>query len=75
MNNDTIPPYVLENMGLKTTRQFKSRKRKELREIKNTLAKYHQGCAYCPGYENEITKLGKILKRLEELQSIKEWGN
>ena len=75
MKTEPIPPYVLENMKLKTTRQFKSRKRKELREIKNALAKYHQGCAYCPGYENEINELGKILKKLEELQSIKEWGN
>ena len=74
MKTETIPPDVLKNMKLKTTREFKSRKRKELREIKQALNKYHQGCAYCPGYENEIKELGKILKRLEELQSIKEWG-
>ncbi|MCK5128148.1 MAG: hypothetical protein KAR42_17970 [candidate division Zixibacteria bacterium] len=75
MKTEPIPFYVLEAMKLKTTREFKSHKRKELREIKKALDKYHQGCAYCPGYENEIKELGKILKKLEELQSIKEWGN
>jgi len=75
MKSEPIPPYVLKNMGLKTTREFKSRKRKELREIKRALDKYYQGCAYCPGYENEITQIRNLLKKLEELQSIKQWGN
>jgi len=74
MKTEPIPPYVLENMGLKTTRQFKSRKRKELREIKKAISEYHRGCAYCPCYD-EIAELDKLLDKIQSMQSIKEWGN
>ena len=74
MNNDIVPPYVLKNMNIKTTREFKSRKRKELREIKKAVSEYHRGCAYTPGYD-EINELDKLLNKIQTMQSIKEWGN
>lgn len=70
-----IPKYVLEAMDLKTTRQFKSRKRKELREIEKAVKEYQRGCAYCPGYETGISNLFKSVREIKILQSVKEWGN
>jgi len=69
-----IPKFVLENMSLKTSREFKQLKRKQLREVKMVVDEYMTGCAYCPEYESTIENFFKVLKRMLEVHKVKNWG-
>lgn len=69
-----VPKYILSNLGLKRQREFKSLKRKQLREIIHAVGEYRTGCAACPEYGSDIQLLDQVLKRMKESHSAKEWG-
>lgn len=65
-------PYFLKKG--KTIREWKAKKRKELKEVLKAVSEYQTGCAYCPGYETDTDELFKILKKMKESHSFKNWG-
>ena len=67
------PDWLLLQEGI-TNRQWKSRKRKELKEVIRAFDNYRTGCAYCPGEDGEADQLGKLLEQMKEAHSVKEWG-
>lgn len=69
-----IPKYVLRNMGLRTTREFKNLKRLQVKETIETWEKFIAGCAYVPGFTQNVREITKNLTDLKEKLSIKNWG-
>ena len=69
----TIPKYVLKNSGIKTTREFKQRKRKEIREVIRAMKNFQLGCAHAPGHESFCTAL-KAAEETKDKCSLKNWG-
>ncbi len=72
-----VPKFVLENMGLKTAREFRDLKRKQIKAIKVALGKYQLGCAYCPNYPNNWGNIGKSIQSIQSMEkshSREEWG-
>jgi len=68
----SVPNWLLKKEKL-TQRQWKSRKRQELKEIIKTLSTFHLGCAYVPAYD-EVMEIGKLLAKAKDKLSIKKWG-
>lgn len=69
----TCPKFLRERYGI-TTRQWKSRKRKELREIQKALSAYRIGSAYCPSANNAVVEIKTALDQLAYALSVKQWG-
>lgn len=72
-DNPPIPPHVLKQEGLKTSREWKTLKRRQAKELELALNEFRFGCARCPGYE-EVVQLEKSIERLRETLSVKQWG-
>ena len=68
----SAPKWLLKQEGI-TQRQWKSQKRKELKEVIKTLDTFTLGCAYVPAYD-EINQVGKLLKEAKDKLSVKKWG-
>lgn len=68
-----VPKQVLANMGLSTQRQFKQRKRQELKKLIEAFEEYRLGCAFCP-YDGDAQSIDFYLKRMKQTHSVKEWG-
>ena len=69
----TIPKYVLKNRGIKTTREFKQQKRKEIREAIRAMKNFQCGCANTPGYESYCTAI-EAAEETKDKCSLKNWG-
>ena len=67
------PQWLLKDLGI-TQRQWKSRKRKELKMIIEAYDAYVLGSAYCPSYGKESSALGIVLNMMKNSHSIKGWG-
>jgi hypothetical protein len=64
--------WAAKQQGM-TVRQFKQKKRRDLRAVIAALEEFRFGCMWIPGYEDAH----EILYRIEILRkklSIKEWG-
>lgn len=73
MSKEKTPPkYLLDMLGI-TKREWKQRKRKELKAVMKAINKYQIGCAFCPGYE-EFVDIKDMLEKLIDLHSYKRWG-
>ena len=59
-------------MGV-TQRQFKSKKRQQLKEVERALDEYRLGCAGSPAYPY-IHELENALHAMIDAQSVKNWG-
>jgi hypothetical protein len=69
------PRDILKREGLRTQRQWKSRKRQEFKKVLKAFGIYRFGCAYAPGWvDRDIDKLGVLLESVKEKLSVKEWG-
>lgn len=73
MANDRVPKAVLQAMGLKTQREFKALKRRQLREVLKAFDEYRRGCFYCPGSFNLGGIMDGVRRHLSRL-SVKNWG-
>lgn len=70
-----IPADLLQRNGLKKSRQWKNRKRRELRELCKAFDKFRIGCYYTPsGTNGEVGRVGEILDEWKRQFSQKEWG-
>lgn len=70
---EQIPKYVLDNIGVKTQREFKSLKRQEFKRVQKALREFSAACYFCPDYH----QIGDLLKRADEIEqsiSVKNWG-
>jgi hypothetical protein len=71
MSNANIPKWLLQREGL-TQRQWKARKRREVRELERALGRVLRGCVYTP-----ICGIGVVLATVREWRdavSVKRWG-
>lgn len=66
--------FVLHQCGMRTQRQWKQCKRRQLGRIIRAVDAYRAGCAHCPGYPIDIQLLSSVLARMERSHSVKEWG-
>lgn len=57
-----------------TMRQWKSKKRKELRAVLKAVEEFRLGCAYTPCYPDPAHTLDTLLKEMERKLSVKYWG-
>lgn len=69
-----IPKWLLEQERL-TAREWRQRKRRELRAVIRAMEYVQRGCAYTPDVEGVY--IGEIMSRLRQLARAwaqKEWG-
>lgn len=67
-------------MGLTTDRQYKSLKRKQIRQVIAAIEELQLGCCELPGYNYDHTdclfrKMSDSAKELRERMKVKNWGN
>lgn len=67
------PDWLLKREGI-TNRQWKARKRAELKAVIAAYNVYRMGCAYCPGEDIAVGDLKSALERLKAALSVKSWG-
>ena len=70
-----VPKWALKNMGLRSQREYKSLKRKQVRQVIKEMESLQLGCAYAAGYEDGlIDRINADLKELKERMSVNNWG-
>ena len=67
------PDYALKNMGVKSQRQWRARKRKDLKAAIKAFGEYRRGCAFCPGINGEVGAIETLLASLWESHKEKNW--
>lgn len=68
-----LPDYLLKNMKLSGSREYKTLKRTELREVLKAIDKFRRGCAWIPPL-HEFNLVAANLERMKQAMSVKEWG-
>ena len=68
-----IPRNVLDNLMCRTTRDFRTLKRRQIKTLLSALNELRIGCVYLPGYRH-IGQLADKVKQLHGLLSAKKWG-
>jgi hypothetical protein len=71
MSNAQISKSFLDRKRL-TQRQWKARKRREVRELERALGRVLRGCLYVPIYG--IGGLACAVREWREAVSVKRWG-
>lgn len=66
INNCDIPEL--------TVREWKSRKRKQIREVIKAIKKMRLGCAFFPNGKTEIDELEEKAEQLKRVLSVDNWG-
>ena len=66
------PEWVLERDKI-TQRQWRIRKRKDLKALLAAMKNYRSGCAYCPSQNGEVGALERLLESLWESHKEKNW--
>ena len=69
----TIPRHCLKSADCKTSREFKQKKRKEIREIETAVYDMTRGLGYSPAALDAVRALDKI-RIVKHKLSIKIWG-
>lgn len=71
-----IPRFVLRDTETFTARKWKSLKRQELKRAMKELEDFNSGCYYIPKEAfREYCEAREKLKKVQELLSVKNWGN
>jgi hypothetical protein len=68
-----VDPWILKSTKM-TSRQWKARKRRELRDLKKALHVYRLGCFYTPSKDGEVGQIEDCINSIERAQSVKNWG-
>jgi hypothetical protein len=66
------PEWVLEREKI-TQRQWRIRKRKDLKALIAAMFNYRSGCAYCPNQNGEIGAVGRLLESMWDSHKEKNW--
>ncbi len=72
MLNKIAPEWALKELGI-TQREWKARKRKEMKKILKSMDDFHYGCAYTP-ISSDFCRSIQHIKDLAEHFSVKTWG-
>lgn len=56
-----------------TERQWKTKKRSEMKQLIRTLDVFRAGCAYTPVYQ-EFKAASDVIRKMQEVLSVKSWG-
>lgn len=70
-----LPKHVLKNSKCKTSREWKSLKRKQARAAKKAIGELRSGCAYFPNDSNDVEEAANAVDRVIEDISIDNFGN
>jgi hypothetical protein len=68
-----IPKWLLQQEGI-TVRQWKARKRAQIKAVLKCFDDYRMGCAYTPDGEGEVGQIDKALASIRAKLSVKNWG-
>jgi len=69
-----IKEYILKAMKLKSSREYKVLKRKQIRAVEKAVNDLRTGSVCLPDYPNSITSLSHDVSVLKESMSVKNWG-
>jgi len=72
MKDKIVPKWVLQQDGL-NLRQWKARKREQIKRVEKAFDEFRNGCAYSPGYR-EVQGIQSALFKIIDAQSVKNWG-
>lgn len=67
------PKWLLQREGI-MNRDWKAIKRAELKAVVKAFDVYRSGCAYCPGFEEDVLEFQRILNKMTLSHSAKVWG-
>lgn len=67
------PPWLLKQEGL-TQRQWKARKRREIRALWAAFDQFRMGCAHTPLRNAEVSALKDVIVSIAHQLTVKEWG-
>ena len=70
-----IPIFILNNTGQRTSRKFKSLKRKQLREVFKAMDDLRLACAHFPNSTTDFDAANKALNSIKHDISVNNWGN
>jgi len=73
MPKEKLPKYLLDNTGCSTSREFKSMKRQELKNVMKAMDELERGAFFLPEFQ-KFDDARKALKDLKEAMSVKNWG-
>jgi len=71
--NTQIPKWLLKQEKA-TSRQWKARKRSQLKSVLLALHEYRMGCFYTPDGLASVGQIQEDLLSLQETLSVKKWG-
>lgn len=66
----TIPRYA--RYADETVRQFKQRKRREIRIVLQAFDRFRLGCAYAPGFSC-VGEIQQLLEQIKLACAVKKW--
>lgn len=68
-----VPKEVLNKVGVKTSRQFRALKRKQIKAIKKAVDDYVFACAWCPEDGVNIGMLRTAIYKMQQLHKVANW--
>jgi hypothetical protein len=68
-----LPAWFLKQERV-TPRQWKARKRKEVKETLRALGNLRTGCVYLPCGAEPLRKIAKELQQIKKQLAVKSWG-
>jgi hypothetical protein len=66
------PEWVLKSDKI-TQRQWRIRKRKDLKAVIAAMKKYRSGCFYCPIQKSEVGAVNRLLESIWEAHKEQNW--
>lgn len=66
------PRWLLKRENI-TQRQWRARKRADLKKLVAAFGRYRLGCAYCPGKDGEVGRIQDALDALTKSHAAKAW--
>lgn len=71
MRTIKVPDWVLENLGVRSVRDYKAMKRSQLAAVEKAADEFLRGSAYTPV---DGIKLLEMVRSMRELCSVRRWG-
>ena len=72
LNKTKAPMWLLRREGL-TQRQWRPRKRRELKMLRQSLEMYRLGSSYCPYTQNALGRIEQALREMRASHSVAAW--
>ncbi len=70
-----VNKQLLFRMKLKSSRQFKILKRRQLSDLERAACKFQKGCAGCPSsVQIAIHTIQELINQVKRAQTVKNWG-